>query len=115
MSDKKHLLVAFPSSVTRDQSVGAAFDALRDVVTSSDTSTTVHEFPLPSFKIGSLDALVQQADDLAKLDTSVEGAVRKAADVIAQLVPGQEAQYKLIDNRKSRLSSPQASVWCVGC
>lgn len=100
MSSQKLLLVALPASITRDQSVGSAFEHLRDVVT-PDASTTIHQFPIPEFKIGTLDALVQQADDLSKLDSTVENAVHKAADVISTLVPGEEARYKLVNNRPS--------------
>ena len=56
-------------------------------------------------KAGTLDALVRQADELAKLDANVEGAVAKVVDVLKNIVPGQEAGHKLVgDSELSRLA-----------
>jgi hypothetical protein len=47
-------------------------------------------FSIPDFKIGTLDALVQQADDLTKLNTGCESVVGKVADSLKSLLDGDE-------------------------
>ena len=73
--------------------------ALRAAVT-TDSGTT-YPFAIPTFKIGTLDALVQQADDLAKLDTACEGVVNKVGDSLRSILDGDEdkiAQQKTIND-----------------
>jgi len=94
MSGPKYLLVALPASIDRSNDPEEAFNRLKAVITSD--AGTVSLFPIPEFKIGTLDALVLQADELAKLDANVEGAVSKVADVLKNIVPGQEAGHKLV-------------------
>lgn len=59
-------------------------------------------FPIPSFKIGTLDALVQHADDLAKLNAACEAAVAKVADSLKSILDGDEdkaAQQKMVNDK----------------
>lgn len=105
MSGSKYLLVALPTSIDRSNDLSEAFDRLRAVIT-PDGGTTVSAFPIPEFKIGTLDALVLQADELAKLDANVEGAVAKVSDVLRNIVPGQEAGHKLVGESGDPISSP---------
>ncbi|KAI4600245.1 Vacuolar ATP synthase subunit C [Pestalotiopsis sp. 9143b] len=51
---------------------------------------TVLPFQIPNFKIGTLDALVQQADDLNKLESACEGLVSRVADSLKTLLDGNE-------------------------
>ncbi|KXX75437.1 V-type proton ATPase subunit C [Madurella mycetomatis] len=59
-------------------------------------------FSIPSFKIGTLDALVQHADDLAKLNATCEAAVAKVADSLRSILDGDEdkaAQQKMVNDK----------------
>lgn len=105
MSGSKYLLVALPASIERSNDLDEAFERLRAVI-SPDGGTPVSAFPIPEFKIGTLDALVLQADELAKLDANVEGAVAKVADVLRNIVPGQEAGHKLVGESGDPISTP---------
>lgn len=48
-----------------------------------------HKFHLPDLKVGTLDQLVGLSDDLAKLDTYVEGVTRKIAHYLAEVLEDQ--------------------------
>lgn len=66
-------------------------------------------FSIPSFKIGTLDALVQHADDLAKLNSACEAAVAKVADSLKGILDGDEdkvAQQKLVNDSKRHDAEP---------
>lgn len=67
---------------------------------------TVTGFPIPSFKIGTLDALVQQADELTKLHTGCEGVVQRVSDSLKTILDGDEekiAQNKMVNDSKNAL------------
>jgi len=101
----KFLLISLPTSISSSGHKDAALEALRASV-SNDCGTTF-EFSIPAFKIGTLDALVQQADDLAKLDAVCEGVVAKVADSLRTLLDGDEEkiqQQKTIND--STLGAP---------
>ncbi|KAF2202704.1 ATPase, V1 complex, subunit C [Delitschia confertaspora ATCC 74209] len=96
----KYLLVSLPTSITSSGSADDAFAALRSTVT-NDNGTT-YPFAIPTFRIGTLDALVQQADDLAKLDSVCEGVVSKVGDSLRTLLDGDEEkvqQQKTINDK----------------
>lgn len=70
--------------------------------------SSISQFATPVFKIGTLDNLVQQSDELARLDGQLQGAVSKAAEIIASVYDAassgatgraQVAQAKRIDGR----------------
>ena len=95
----KYLLVSLPTSISPSNDHDEALTALRAAVT-TDYGTT-YPFAIPTFKIGTLDALVQQADDLAKLDTACEGVVNKVEDSLRNILDGDEdkiAQQKTIND-----------------
>ncbi|KAF2813494.1 vacuolar ATP synthase subunit C [Mytilinidion resinicola] len=95
----KYLLVSLPTSITPSSDHDEALTALRAAVT--DYGTT-YPFAIPTFKIGTLDALVQQADDLAKLDTACEGVVNKIGDSLRTILDGDEGkieQQKTINDK----------------
>jgi V-type H+-transporting ATPase subunit C len=107
----KYLLVSLPTSITPSNHAEEALDALRATVT-PDAGTT-SRFAIPNFKIGTLDALVQQADDLAKLSTACEGVVGKVGESLQQVLDGDEVkvqQQKTINDSRSRV----ASIWRTG-
>jgi V-type H+-transporting ATPase subunit C len=94
------LLVSLPTSISTSQDKEDALNALRRTV--GDNGTT-YPFNLPTFKIGTLDALVQQADDLAKLNTACEAVVSKVADSLRSILDGDEmkiAQQKTINESR---------------
>ena len=99
MSTTKYLLVSLPTSISSSNDKEEAFNSLRSTVASSDV--TVQPFKIPEFKIGTLDALVQQADELAKLESSCQGVVAKVGDSLKNLLEGDEdkiAQQKTVND-----------------
>ena len=93
------LLVSLPTSISPSADKDEALTALRASVSTDNGTTT--PFNIPAFKIGTLDALVQQADDLAKLSNICEGAVFKVGDSLRNILDGDEekiAQQKTIND-----------------
>ncbi|KAL4766221.1 H(+)-transporting V1 sector ATPase subunit C [Aspergillus foveolatus] len=88
----KYLLVSLPSSITPSHHRDDALDAITATVGSDNGS--VAPFPIPEFKIGTLDALVQQADELAKLEAACQGVVSKVGDALKNILEGDEAQIE---------------------
>ncbi|KAI1351508.1 vacuolar ATP synthase-like protein subunit C 1 [Xylaria sp. FL0043] len=85
----KYVLISLPST----------FDELKATI--ADNGTVV-PFPIPNFKIGTLDALVQQADDLAKLDSACQALVAKVADSLRTLYDGDEqkaSEQKVVNDK----------------
>jgi len=96
----KYLLVSLPTSIAPSSHRDEALTALRATVT-HDVGAT-HPFAIPEFKIGTLDALVQQADDLAKLENAAHGVVNKVGDSLRAILDGDEAkvqQQKTINDK----------------
>jgi V-type H+-transporting ATPase subunit C len=88
----KYLLVSLPSSITPSHHRDDALDAITATVGSYNGS--VAPFSIPEFKIGTLDALVQQADELAKLEAACQGVVSKVGDALKNILEGDEAQIE---------------------
>ncbi|KAL4742958.1 hypothetical protein BDV11DRAFT_179860 [Aspergillus similis] len=88
----KYLLVSLPSSITPSHHRDDALDTITATVGSDNGS--VAPFPIPEFKIGTLDALVQQADELAKLEAACQGVVSKVGDALKNILEGDEAQIE---------------------
>jgi V-type H+-transporting ATPase subunit C len=95
----RYLLVSLPTSISPSNDRDEALTALRSTV-STDYGTT-YPFSIPTFKIGTLDALVQQADELAKLESLCEGVVGKIIDTLKSLLENDEgkiAQQKTVND-----------------
>lgn len=92
----KYLLVSLPTSISLSNDHDEALTALRSVV-GNDKATTV-PFQIPEFKVGTLDALVQQADDLAKLANGAEGVVGKVGESLRNILEGDED--KIVEQKK---------------
>ena len=63
------------------------------------------QFAIPEFKIGTLDALVQHADDLAKLNAGCEAVVSKVSDSLKAILDGDEdkaAEQKMVNDSRCR-------------
>jgi V-type H+-transporting ATPase subunit C len=86
----KYLLVSLPTSISHSNDRDEALTALRSTI--STDNGTVFPFKIPDFKIGTLDALVQQADDLAKLESDCESVVAKVGDSLRGILEGDEAK-----------------------
>jgi hypothetical protein len=86
-----------------------------DSLVASDTAAQLRPFAIPEFKIGTLDALVQQADDLAKLNSACEGLVQKVLDTLRTLHDGDQdkVQRDQIVNDSQLYSSSFYSYLCV--
>lgn len=98
----KFLLVSLPTSISPTNDHDEALTALRSAVTTDNGS--VFPFQIPEFKIGTLDALVQQADELAKLDPGCEAVVGKVGDSLKVILEGDEdkiAQQKNVNDSQS--------------
>lgn len=80
----KWLLVSLPTSISPSGDKGEALSTLGSTVTAELGTTT--PFSIPTFKIGTLDALVQQADDLAKLSSAAESVVGKIKESLATVL-----------------------------
>jgi V-type H+-transporting ATPase subunit C len=104
------LLVSLPTSISKSGDKEEALTALRSSVASDGTT---FPFNIPAFKIGTLDALVQQADDLSKLSNSCEAVVGKVGESLRSILDGDEekiAQQKTIND--SGLCAPLMVASC---
>jgi len=102
MSHQKFLLVSLPTSISPSNDRDEALTALRSTVTTDFGTTT--PFTVPAFKIGTLDALVQQADDLSKLEAGCASVVGKVADSLRGILEGDEekiAEQKNVNDREA--------------
>ena len=99
MSNTSYALVSLPIGVFDSGDKEEALSSLRANI--SGDSGTVLPFNIPDFKIGTLDALVQQADDLTKLEATCHTVVSKVADSLRGVLDGDEdrlAQYKMVND-----------------
>jgi V-type H+-transporting ATPase subunit C len=95
----KYALVSLPLGAFDSSDKQDAISELSATV--SGDGGSVVPFNVPDFKIGTLDALVQQADDLSKLEASAESVVAKVSDSLRQLLNGDEdrvTQYKMVND-----------------
>lgn len=88
----QYLLLSLPTSIVPSHHRDDALDAVSTTV--SPDNGSVASFPIPGFKIGTLDALVQQADELAKLEGSCQAVVAKVGDALRNILEGDEAQIE---------------------
>ncbi|KAL7930892.1 hypothetical protein V8C35DRAFT_311660 [Trichoderma chlorosporum] len=96
----KYALISLPQSAFDSGSRDEAISSLSATITADNG--TVLPFTIPDFKIGTLDLLVQQADDLAKLDTACQSVVAKVADSLRTVLNNDEdrmASYKMVNDK----------------
>ena len=99
-----YLFVSLPSSIVPSSHKD---DALQSIQTAIEQNNgTVQSLSIPEFKIGTLDALVQQADELGKLDNTCLGVVAKIGDALSNILDGDKrktAESKKVDDSKRTL------------
>ncbi|KAL4727522.1 Vacuolar ATP synthase subunit C [Fusarium chlamydosporum] len=96
----KYAFLSLPQGVFDSSDRDDAISSLRGTI--SNDNGSVLPFNVPDFKIGTLDALVQQADELTKLEASCEAVVSKVADSLKNVLEGDEdriAQYKMVNDK----------------
>lgn len=99
-----YILLSLPLRTFDTGNTEEAVQALASTVGSDNGTTT--NYPVPAFKIGTLDTLVQQADELAKLHTGCEGVVQRVADSLKTILEGDEdkiAQNKMVNDSELEL------------
>ena len=102
----KYLLVSLPTTISPTNDHGEALTALRSAVTTD--YGTVFPFPIPELKIGTLDALVQQADELSKLEAGCENVVGKVGDALKNLLDGDEEKVS-----QSKIVNDSQYIWVL--
>lgn len=98
MQSTRYVLVSLPLRIFDDDPL-----ATLTATVGRDNGETL-PFSIPAFKIGTLDALVQHADELTKLNAACEAAVAKVADSLKGILDGDEdktAQQKMVNDSKS--------------
>ncbi|KAK4233177.1 V-type proton ATPase subunit C [Achaetomium macrosporum] len=96
MQPTQYILVSLPLRIFDDDPMTALAATI-----GRDNGETL-PFSIPSFKIGTLDALVQHADDLAKLNAACEAAIAKVAESLKGILDGDEnkvAQQKVVNDK----------------
>lgn len=97
----KYLLVSVPASITPSGHKEEAIQALQKAA--GNDYATVSPFSIPEFKIGTLDALIQQSEELAKLSATCESVVSKVGDCLRNILEGDEekiAQQKAVNDSR---------------
>jgi V-type H+-transporting ATPase subunit C len=111
----KYLLLSLPTSIVPSHHRDDALDAVAATVSPDNGSAA--SFPIPEFKIGTLDALVQQADELAKLESACQGVVAKVGDALKNILGGDEDQIekmKVVNDSMFRIPSTVTTA-CEEC
>ncbi|KAK2054839.1 V-ATPase subunit C [Colletotrichum caudatum] len=96
----KYALVSLPLGIFDSSDKEEAIASLSATI--SPENGNVRPFNIPDFKIGTLDALVQQADDLAKLESTCGAVVAKVADSLKSILDGDEdkiSQQKMVNDK----------------
>jgi len=96
MSAAEYILLSLPLRIFEDDPISSL------TATVGRDNGEVLPFAIPSFKIGTLDALVQHADDLTKLNALCESVVSKVADSLKAILDGDEhkaAQHKMVNDK----------------
>lgn len=97
--NSKYLFISVPSSITPSGHKDDAIQSLQTAV--NESYGTVLPLSIPEFKIGTLDALIQQSEELAKLESMCNGVVSKVGDTLKNILDGDEekmAQHKSVND-----------------
>uniref|UniRef100_A0A8D3DZF7 V-type proton ATPase subunit C n=1 Tax=Scophthalmus maximus TaxID=52904 RepID=A0A8D3DZF7_SCOMX len=85
-------LISAPGEKTCQQT----WDTMMAATTRNNNLSTNHKFNIPDLKVGTLDVLVGLSDELAKLDSFVEGVVKKVAQYMADVL--EDSRDKVQEN-----------------
>ncbi|XP_078072871.1 V-type proton ATPase subunit C 1-A [Mustelus asterias] len=85
-------LISAPGEKTCQQT----WDKLNATTTRNNHLSTNFKFAIPDLKVGTLDVLVGLSDELAKLDSFVEGVVKKVAQYMADVL--EDSRDKVQEN-----------------
>ncbi|XP_078396129.1 V-type proton ATPase subunit C 1-A [Cetorhinus maximus] len=85
-------LISAPGEKTCQQT----WDKLNVTTTRNNHLSTNFKFAIPDLKVGTLDVLVGLSDELAKLDSFVEGVVKKVAQYMADVL--EDSRDKVQEN-----------------
>ena len=102
------LIVSLPTSVAPSNDPEEAFGALRACTATEDGS--IAPFTVPEFKIGTLDALVQQAEELGKLESSCEAVANKVGDTLRIILDGDEEKI----SQQKTVNDSECVLRCAG-
>jgi V-type H+-transporting ATPase subunit C len=97
----KYLFVAVPSSVASSGHKDDAIDTIQKAANPSNG--TVSQFSSPDFKIGTLDALIQQSEELSKLEGLCKSVVSKVGDTLKNVLDGDQekmAMHKTVNDSR---------------
>ncbi|KAG5973160.1 hypothetical protein E4U58_005604 [Claviceps cyperi] len=96
----RYAVVSLPLSALGSGDKDAAVSSISSAI-SPDIGSVSH-FNVPDFKIGTLDALVEQADDLAKLEATCQAVVAKVGESLKSILNNDEerlAAYKMVNDK----------------
>lgn len=92
----KYLFVALPSSITpsghKDDAVGSIQRAVKT------ENGQVSPFSVPDFKVGTLDGLIQQSEELGKIEGLCKSVVAKVGDTLRNVLDGDEEKIVMHKN-----------------
>ncbi|AET38900.1 H(+)-transporting V1 sector ATPase subunit C Ecym_3414 [Eremothecium cymbalariae DBVPG len=94
-TSKKFILLSLPQNAKPAKSNESDLNTwlVRDMV---GGRAFVSEFPIPEFKLGSLESLVLQSEELAKIDSNINGSISKIVEILATLTESQSNAYGTI-------------------
>ena len=112
----RYLFLSVPSSITPSGHKDDAIQSLQKAV--NESYGTVLPLSIPELKIGTLDALIQQSEELAKLEGMCQSVVGKVGDTLKNILDGDEekmAQHKSVnDSAWTKLQCrPTALYECI--
>ncbi|KAI9520789.1 hypothetical protein NQZ68_013194 [Dissostichus eleginoides] len=83
-------------SAPGDKTCQQTWDQMMAATTRNNNLSTNHKFNIPDLKVGTLDVLVGLSDELAKLDSFVDGVVKKVAQYMADVL--EDSRDKVQEN-----------------
>ena len=89
----KYLIVSVPTSVTPSGHKDDVLGALQKAVNTSYGE--VKSFNTPEFKVGTLDALIQQSEDLGKLQGLCNNVISKVRDTLSNILEGDQEKIQM--------------------
>lgn len=107
----KYILISLPSSITPSNHHDDALESLTSTINVDPDA--VKSFPIPEFKIGTLDALVHQADELGRLESLCQGVVGKVGDSLRTILDGDEAQIERMKTVNDSMGELSSLVVCL--